>query len=98
MQVSGSSITPDDVNIYVVHCDHKLTTNNSHVQYAIIDKYILTQLFINRREKTQVPLIVTSCADQIEKDGIDDVGIYRVSGLSSEIQKLKKAFEKSIVF
>lgn len=27
--------------------------------------------------------------------GMQDVGIYRISGLSSEIQRLKKAFEKS---
>lgn len=27
--------------------------------------------------------------------GMQDVGIYRVSGLASEIQRLKKAFEKS---
>ena len=27
--------------------------------------------------------------------GLDDLGIYRISGLSSEIQKFRKAFEKS---
>ena len=30
--------------------------------------------------------------------GMKDVGIYRVSGLSSEVQRFQKAFEKSTTF
>ncbi|XP_064619190.1 active breakpoint cluster region-related protein-like isoform X2 [Lineus longissimus] len=47
------------------------------------------------REGSQFPTIVTACVAAVEKRGLDDVGIYRVSGVSSEIQRLKKLFEKS---
>lgn len=35
-----------------------------------------------------VPLVLTKCAEVIEKNGIVD-GIYRLSGMSSNIQKLR---------
>ena len=43
----------------------------------------------------KIPLLVTTCVTEVERCGLRDLGIYRVSGLSSEIQRLKKAFEKS---
>lgn len=36
-----------------------------------------------------------SCITEVERRGIKEVGIYRVSGLSSDVQRLKKAFETS---
>ena len=48
------------------------------------------------REGVKIPLLVTTCVAEVERRGLRDVGIYRVSGLSSEIQRLKKAFEKSV--
>ena len=47
------------------------------------------------RESVRIPLIVTTCVTEVERRGLRDVGIYRVSGLSSEVSRLKKAFEKS---
>ena len=43
----------------------------------------------------KIPLLVSTCVTEVERRGLRDLGIYRVSGLSSEIQRLKKAFEKS---
>lgn len=40
-------------------------------------------------------MLVTTCVAEVERRGLHDVGIYRVSGLSSDVQRLKKAFEKS---
>jgi breakpoint cluster region protein len=48
-----------------------------------------------RREGTKIPLIVTACVREIESRGMKDLGLYRVSGVLNEIQRLKKAFEKS---
>lgn len=39
-----------------------------------------------------------SCINEVERRGLKEVGIYRVSGLSSDVQKLKKAFESSNYF
>ncbi|XP_029028396.1 rho GTPase-activating protein 32 isoform X2 [Betta splendens] len=40
----------------------------------------------------EVPQVVKSCADFIEKHGVVD-GIYRLSGISSNIQKLRHEFD-----
>ena len=52
-------------------------------------------IFSHRRESTRVPQIISKCVQEVEKRGMYDVGIYRISGLSSEVQRLKKAFERS---
>ncbi|KAI9207539.1 Rho GTPase activation protein [Polychytrium aggregatum] len=46
------------------------------------------------RDGTQVPTIVTKCIDAVEKFGMRMQGIYRVSGLSSSIQKLRTLFDR----
>nr|XP_045609928.1 active breakpoint cluster region-related protein-like isoform X2 [Procambarus clarkii]XP_045609929.1 active breakpoint cluster region-related protein-like isoform X2 [Procambarus clarkii]XP_045609930.1 active breakpoint cluster region-related protein-like isoform X2 [Procambarus clarkii] len=48
-----------------------------------------------RREKRSVPFIVTRCVREVERRGMQEVGIYRVSGLASDITKLKKSFESN---
>ncbi|XP_069939387.1 active breakpoint cluster region-related protein-like isoform X2 [Cherax quadricarinatus] len=50
---------------------------------------------ISRREKRSVPFIVTRCVREVERRGMQEVGIYRVSGLASDITKLKKSFESN---
>ncbi|XP_067649209.1 active breakpoint cluster region-related protein-like [Haliotis asinina] len=49
-----------------------------------------------RREGKTVPSIVTACIQEVEKRGMDETGIYRVSGVTSEVQKLKKTFDKNV--
>ena len=39
--------------------------------------------------------MIVGCVKEVERRGFKEIGIYRVSGLSSDIQKLKKAFETS---
>ena len=38
---------------------------------------------------------MTSCVREVERRGINEVGIYRVSGSASDVSRLKKAFETS---
>ncbi|XP_077600473.1 breakpoint cluster region protein-like isoform X1 [Stigmatopora nigra] len=47
---------------------------------------------VTKRERSKVPLIVRQCVEEIERRGMDEVGIYRVSGVATEIQALKGAF------
>ncbi len=42
-----------------------------------------------------VPHIVRSCVEEIERRGLKEEGIYRISGASTEIQALKHAFNTS---
>ena len=46
-----------------------------------------------RREKHDIPLIVQTCVDEVERRGMDETGIYRVAGVISDIGALRKAFD-----
>lgn len=48
-----------------------------------------------RRERSKVPYIVRQCLEEIERRGLEEVGIYRVSGVATDIQALKTAFDSS---
>lgn len=53
--------------------------------------------FANRREKRDIPFVVTACIREVERRGMLEVGIYRVSGSASDLARLKKAFETSML-
>lgn len=42
-----------------------------------------------------VPHVVRSCIGEVERRGMDEVGIYRVSGAALDIGTLKAAFDSS---
>ncbi|XP_060535891.1 active breakpoint cluster region-related protein isoform X2 [Cylas formicarius] len=46
-----------------------------------------------KRQKRNIPFIVTACVREVERRGMSEVGVYRVSGSASDISKLKKSFE-----
>uniref|UniRef100_A0A673BD17 ABR activator of RhoGEF and GTPase n=1 Tax=Sphaeramia orbicularis TaxID=375764 RepID=A0A673BD17_9TELE len=48
---------------------------------------------VTKRERSKVPYIVRQCIEEVEKRGIDEVGIYRISGVATDIQALKSAFD-----
>ncbi|XP_028850569.1 LOW QUALITY PROTEIN: breakpoint cluster region protein-like [Denticeps clupeoides] len=48
---------------------------------------------VTKREHSKVPLIVRQCVEEIERRGMEEVGIYRVSGVATDIQTLKAAFD-----
>ncbi|XP_051924150.1 PH_BCR_vertebrate and RhoGAP_Bcr domain-containing protein [Hippocampus zosterae] len=48
---------------------------------------------VTKRERSKVPLIVRQCVEEIERRGMEEVGIYRVSGVATDIQALKGAFD-----
>lgn len=53
---------------------------------------------IYRRQKRPIPFIITSCIREVERRGMNEVGIYRVSGSASDLSRLKKSFETSELF
>lgn len=53
--------------------------------------------YVTKRENRTVPYIVTLCVQQVEKRALNEVGIYRVSGVTSDVQHIKKMFDKNIV-
>ncbi|KAM6930828.1 breakpoint cluster region protein [Xenentodon cancila] len=50
---------------------------------------------VTKRERSKVPLIVRQCIEEIERRGMEEVGIYRVSGVATDIQALKVAFDSN---
>jgi len=52
--------------------------------------------FLFRRDSTGIPSIVRKCVAEVERRGMNEVGIYRVSGVASEIQALKASFDAGI--
>ncbi|GAA6106727.1 active breakpoint cluster region-related protein [Tachysurus ichikawai] len=47
---------------------------------------------VARQERVLVPHIVRACVDEVERRGLEEEGIYRISGATNEIQALKQAF------
>jgi hypothetical protein len=47
-----------------------------------------------QRDGDEVPRILETCAKAIEERGLTTVGIYRLSGMKSAVQKLKDAFDR----
>ncbi|CAG9770578.1 unnamed protein product [Ceutorhynchus assimilis] len=46
-----------------------------------------------KRQKRNIPFIITACIREVERRGMCEVGVYRVSGSQTDITKLKKSFE-----
>lgn len=51
--------------------------------------------FSSRQEGVLIPHVVRCCVEEVERRGMDEVGIYRISGTTSEISTLKAAFNSS---
>ncbi|PKU37450.1 breakpoint cluster region protein isoform x1 [Limosa lapponica baueri] len=51
---------------------------------------------VTKRERSKVPYIVRQCVEEIERRGMEEVGIYRVSGVATDIQALKAAFDVNV--
>lgn len=53
----------------------------------------LTKLM--QRDGQEVPLVVVKCTEAVEASGLKTVGLYRISGTSTQIQRLKSLFDRS---
>ncbi|KAI8979856.1 hypothetical protein BDF20DRAFT_536423 [Mycotypha africana] len=50
--------------------------------------------FLHMEENGDIPKVVSLCVREVEKRGLKSVGIYRLSGPASTIQKYRNAFNK----
>lgn len=48
--------------------------------------------YLKLEEDGGIPLVVRLCVEHVDKRGLDVVGIYRLSGQSTSIQKYKSQF------
>ena len=89
------------MNDVVLTCGMKFVTFEETMRRVPGHMKSSTGLFGNsiavsaKREKRAVPFIITSCVREVERRGISEVGIYRVSGSAVDVAKLKKAYESN---
>ncbi|XP_065190467.1 uncharacterized protein LOC135821335 isoform X1 [Sycon ciliatum] len=65
----------------------------AHTSTSVFGENIET---VSLREADLVPAIVKICCSEVEKRGLEETGIYRISGLLSDVKSLKQAFDISI--
>ncbi|XP_071062626.1 breakpoint cluster region protein isoform X1 [Pseudochaenichthys georgianus] len=51
---------------------------------------------VTQQEGVMVPHVVRCCAEEVERRGLAEVGIYRISGSSSDINTLKSVFNSNL--
>jgi hypothetical protein len=49
------------------------------------------------RDNVEVPRVLVKCCEVIESQGIDSMGIYRLSGTTSKVQRLKGYLDRGTV-
>jgi hypothetical protein len=64
---------------------------------VIIGNYFgsdLVMIMENDSEKIPIPRIVSNCVEYIEASGLMQEGLYRLSGSSAQVMKLKSILDK----
>ncbi|XP_071315581.1 active breakpoint cluster region-related protein isoform X2 [Trachinotus anak] len=51
---------------------------------------------VAQQEGVMVPHVVRCCVEEVERRGMDELGIYRISGTTSDISTLKAAFNSNL--
>uniref|UniRef100_A0A8C9W031 Si:dkey-33c9.6 n=1 Tax=Scleropages formosus TaxID=113540 RepID=A0A8C9W031_SCLFO len=88
------SLGPVEVSISLRYSAHPLVPPSSTPtqQPPVFGVHIAT---LAQQEGVLVPHVVRSCAEEVERRGLEEVGIYRISGATSDIQALKSIFNIS---
>lgn len=98
-QLSKSSLIrhsgTDELNLCLTmrYLSHDLTLRRPALRGTSSNIFGVPIEEVCAREKRSIPHIVTCCVREVERRGLDELGIYRVSGLATDIAKLRKAFD-----
>lgn len=46
------------------------------------------------REELRIPVLVTACVEEIERRGLQEEGIYRISGAVTTVSRLQDLFDR----
>lgn len=99
--VCVSAQTTDKCILFNLDCSlqSKFTYSSSELLSSRIPHYKLCPTFgmditqVCKKERTDVPLLIQLCVNEVERRGMREVGIYRMSGTSTDVHRLRKAFE-----
>lgn len=84
-----------EVTLSLKYCPHPLEPPSSTPQQQQPVFCVPIQT-VAQQEGVLVPHVVRCCVEEVERRGMDEVGIYRVSGTTSDINALKTAFNSNL--
>ncbi|XP_069563754.1 active breakpoint cluster region-related protein [Brachyistius frenatus] len=83
-----------EATLSLKYCPHPLETPTSTFQQPPV--FCVPIETLAQQEGVLVPHVVRCCVEEVERRGLDEEGIYRVSGTSSNINALKTAFNSNL--
>ncbi|XP_076581250.1 active breakpoint cluster region-related protein isoform X2 [Chaetodon auriga] len=83
-----------EVTLSLKYCPHPLEPPSSAAQQQPV--FGVPIEVVAQQEGVLVPHVVRCCVEELERRGMDEVGIYRVSGSSSDIAALKAMFNSNL--
>ncbi|KAM9335239.1 active breakpoint cluster region-related protein [Symphorus nematophorus] len=84
-----------EVTLSLKFCPHPLQPPNSETQQQP-PVFCVPIEAVAQQEGVLVPHVVRCCVEEVERRGMDEVGIYRISGTTSDISALKAAFNSNL--
>ncbi|XP_072232517.1 active breakpoint cluster region-related protein [Leuresthes tenuis] len=83
-----------EVTFSLKFCPHPLEPPASTAQQLPV--FGVSVETVAQQEGVLVPHVVRCCVEEVERRGMDEVGIYRLSGSTTDINMLKAAFNSSL--
>uniref|UniRef100_A0AAQ6A8Q4 Rho-GAP domain-containing protein n=1 Tax=Amphiprion ocellaris TaxID=80972 RepID=A0AAQ6A8Q4_AMPOC len=83
-----------EVTLSLKYCPHPLEPPSSTAQQPPV--FCVSIQSVAQQQGVLVPHVVRCCVEEVERRGLDEVGIYRVSGTTSDISMLKSAFNSNL--
>ncbi|XP_038588586.1 active breakpoint cluster region-related protein isoform X2 [Micropterus salmoides] len=83
-----------EVTLSLKYCPHPLEPPRSVVQQQPV--FCVPIKTVAQQEGVLVPHVVRCCVEEVERRGMEEVGIYRISGTTSDINTLKTAFNSNL--
>lgn len=105
VQVNPKSLNPQwrrrtvslglvEVTLSLKFCPHPTEPPRSEVQPQPV--FCVAIETVAQQEGVLVPHVVRCCVEEVERRGMDEVGIYRISGAANDITELKTAFDSNL--
>ncbi|KAM9718054.1 active breakpoint cluster region-related protein [Menidia menidia] len=83
-----------EVTLSLKFCPHPLDPPGSAAQRLPVFGVAIET--VAQQEGVLVPHVVRCCVEEVERRGMDEVGIYRISGTTGDIGALKTAFNSNL--
>ncbi|XP_017281706.1 active breakpoint cluster region-related protein [Kryptolebias marmoratus] len=83
-----------EVTLSLKHSSHPLEPPSSTLQLPPV--FGVPIQTVAQQEGVLVPHVLRCCVEEVERRGLDEVGIYRISGTTTDINMLKAAFNSNL--